>query len=267
MDPKDPKNAIIQDLDLAPVNERGMVEYSADFVMLKPKDMSRANGVLRYDAPNRGNILTLLAPDRVPGDAVYLERGYVVLYSAWQGDVPKSSPARLTLQVPTAKNKDGSAITGPYATELVINAATPVTTLPNGVFNGSMIPYAPASLDNTQPGYALVRRINETDAREPIPASQWKFADCTAAGGANPFPGTADPTKVCLDGGFDPKYIYELSLYRQGPQGDGRGPGGAARHDQLLPHEDRGRNRHRQPGGRAASPTPSARARRSPAMR
>ena len=187
VDPKDPKNAIIQDLDLAPVNDRGMVEYSADFVMLKPKDMSRANGVLRYDAPNRGNILTLLAPDRVPGDAVYLERGYVVLYSAWQGDVPKSSPARLTLQVPTAKNKDGTAITGPYATELVINAATPVTTLPNGVFNGSMIPYAPASLDNTQPGYALVRRINEADAREPIPASQWKFADCTAAGGANPF--------------------------------------------------------------------------------
>ncbi len=218
VDPKDPKNAIIQDLDLAPVNDRGMVEYSADFVMLKPKDMSRANGVLRYDAPNRGNILTMLAPDRVPGDAVYLERGYVVLYSAWQGDVPKSSPARLTLQVPTAKNKDGTPITGPYATELVINAATPVTTLPNGVFNGSMIPYAPASLDNTQPGYALVRRINEADAREPIPASQWKFADCTAAGGANPFPGTADPTKICLDGGFDPKYIYELSYIARDPK-------------------------------------------------
>ena len=218
VDPKDPKNAIIQDLDLAPVNDRGMVEYSADFVMLKPKDMSRANGVLRYDAPNRGNILTMLAPDRVPGDAVYLERGYVVLYSAWQGDVPKSSPARLTLQVPTAKNKDGTPITGPYATELVINAATPVTTLPNGVFNGSMIPYAPASLDNTQPGYALVRRINEADAREPIPASQWKLADCTAAGGANPFPGTADPTKICLDGGFDPKYIYELSYIARDPK-------------------------------------------------
>jgi hypothetical protein len=218
VDPKDPKNAIIQDLDLAPVNERGMVEYSADFLMLKPKDMSRANGVLRYDAPNRGNILTMLAPERVPGDAVYLERGYVVLYSAWQGDVPKSSPARLTLQVPTAKNRDGSAITGPYATELIINAATPVTSLPNGVFNGSMIPYAPVSLDNTQPGFSLVRRINEADAREPIPAAQWKFADCTAAGGANPFPGTADPTKICLDGGFDPRYVYELSYIAKDPK-------------------------------------------------
>ena len=49
----------------------------------------------------------------------YLERGYVLLYSAWQGDVPKSNPARLTVTVPVAKNKDGSSITGPYRAELV----------------------------------------------------------------------------------------------------------------------------------------------------
>src|SRR5687768_13240803 len=60
VDPADPKNAVIQDLQLAPVNARGMVEYQADFVMLKPKDMSKASGVLRYDAPNRGNMLTFL---------------------------------------------------------------------------------------------------------------------------------------------------------------------------------------------------------------
>jgi hypothetical protein len=117
-----------------------------------------------------------------------------------------------------AKNKDGSAITGPYATELIISAATPVATLPNGVFNGTMIPYAPVTLDNTQPGFSLTRRINEADPREPIPAAQWKFADCSAAGGANPFPGTADPAKVCLSGGFDPKYLYELSYIAKDPK-------------------------------------------------
>jgi hypothetical protein len=116
---RDPKNAIIQDLSLAPVNARGMVEYSADFVMLKPKDMSKASGVLRYDAPNRGNILTMVNPAATPSDAVFLERGYVLLYSAWQGDVPKSSPARLTVTVPVAKNKDGSLITGTYRSELI----------------------------------------------------------------------------------------------------------------------------------------------------
>ncbi|MFT3720722.1 alpha/beta hydrolase domain-containing protein [Pseudorhodoferax sp.] len=215
VDPKDPKNAVIQDLALAPVNARGMVEYSADFVLLKPKDMSKASGVLRYDAPNRGNILTMVDPAATPSDAVYLERGYVLLYSAWQGDVPKSTPARLTVTVPVARNADGSSITGPYRTELVPGAATPAMALPGGVFNGTMIPYAPASLDNTLPGYSLTRRVNETDARELIPASDWKFADC---GAAAPFPGTADGGKVCLKGGFDPRYLYELVYVAKDPK-------------------------------------------------
>ena len=152
VDPKDAHNAIIQDLALAPVNSRGLVEYSAEFVLIKPKDMSKANGVLRYDAPNRGNILTLVNPTANPSDAEYLERGYSLLYSAWQGDVPKSSAARLTLTVPVAKNADGTSITGPYRAELILSAATPVIALPSGVFNGSMIPYEPASRDNTLPG-------------------------------------------------------------------------------------------------------------------
>lgn len=216
VDPADPKNAVIQDLQLAPRNANGMVEYSADFVMLKPKDMSKASGVLRYDAPNRGNILTLLNPTATPSDAEYLERGYVMLYSAWQGDVPKSSPARLTVTVPVAKNADGSSITGPYRSELVPNAATPAMTLPGGVFNGSMIPYEPASLDNTLPGHSLTRRRNETDPRIPIPAADWKFATCDAA--ANPFPGTASPASICLKGGFDPQYLYELVYVAKDPK-------------------------------------------------
>ena len=216
VDPNDPKNAIIQDLKLAPVNARGMVEYQADFVMLKPKDMSKASGVLRYDAPNRGNMLTFVNPTANPSDAVYLERGYVLLYSAWQGDVPKSNPNRLTVTVPVARNADGSSITGPYKTEFVPAAATPVMSLPGGVFNGTMIPYEPASLDNTQPDYSLTRRRNETDPRIVIPASDWKFANCDAA--ANAFPGTADATKVCLEGGFDPQYLYELVYVAKDPK-------------------------------------------------
>ena len=216
VDPKDRHNAIIQDLALAPVNARGMVEYTSEFVLLKPKDMSRANGVLRYDAPNRGNILTMPNPAATPGDAEYLERGYTLLYAAWQGDVPKSNPARLTLTVPVAKNADGSSITGPYRAELIPSTTTPVMTLPGGVFNGTMIPYAPASLDNTQSGYSLTRRIRETDPRILVPASDWKFADCNTT--SNPFPGTADGTKVCLAGGFDPSYLYELVYVAKDPK-------------------------------------------------
>ena len=75
---------------------------------------------------------------------------------------------------------------------------------------------APASLDNTQPGYSLTRRANETDARVTIPASEWKFATCDT--GTNAFPGTPSPTSVCLKGGFDPAYLYELVYVAKDPK-------------------------------------------------
>src|SRR5918992_3458286 len=55
VDPEDPLNAIIQDIELAPRNERGMVEYSTDIFILKPMDMSSGNGMLFYNVVNRGN--------------------------------------------------------------------------------------------------------------------------------------------------------------------------------------------------------------------
>src|SRR6266478_4742936 len=55
VDPKDPLNAVITDIELAPRNSRGMVEYSMDISILKPIDMSRSNGTLIYDVVNRGN--------------------------------------------------------------------------------------------------------------------------------------------------------------------------------------------------------------------
>src|SRR5882757_3412302 len=56
LDPKLPLNAIITDLELAPRNARGLVEYSATFTIIKPADMSKASGVLLYFVPNRGHI-------------------------------------------------------------------------------------------------------------------------------------------------------------------------------------------------------------------
>ncbi|SEL74674.1 hypothetical protein SAMN05428989_2400 [Pseudoxanthomonas sp. GM95] len=215
VDPADPHNAIIQDLQLADRNARGMLDYASEFVLLKPKDMSKASGVLRYDAPNRGSILTWIDPARTPGDAVYFERGTVLLYAAWQGDVPKSSPQRLTLSVPLAHNADGSSITGPYRAELVPNQPTPSMSLPGGTFNASMLPYAPASLDTAQPGYSLTRRVNESDARQSIAAQDWAFARCDAE---HPFPGTPDPASVCLRAGFDPQYLYEVVYVAKDPK-------------------------------------------------
>ena len=104
LDPKDPLNVIITDLQLAPRNARGMVEYAATFSMAKPTDLAKASGVLVYLVPNRGNI-SVDAAD-------FLKRGHVVLASGWQGDIPARNGIE-TIAVPIARNPDGSSITGP----------------------------------------------------------------------------------------------------------------------------------------------------------
>jgi hypothetical protein len=119
VDPGDRRNRIITDLELAPRNSAGKVEYAADFILLKPMDMTRASGILRYIAPNRGGAL-------VVADPYFLARGEVFLWGAWQGDVPREA-GRLVLDVPVARNPEDSPITGLVRVEFVgRRGATPV---------------------------------------------------------------------------------------------------------------------------------------------
>src|SRR5687768_11271087 len=52
VDPKDPRNQIIADIENAPRNPQGKVEFSSDFAVLKPKDPSRGNNVAFFDILN-----------------------------------------------------------------------------------------------------------------------------------------------------------------------------------------------------------------------
>src|SRR5688500_1406117 len=52
LDPADPKNAVITDIDLAPRNARGKVEYVTTFTLVRPTE--KASGVLLYTVVNRG---------------------------------------------------------------------------------------------------------------------------------------------------------------------------------------------------------------------
>src|SRR5262249_35484247 len=60
LDPRLPLNAVIVDLDKAPRNARGNVEYASDFYILRPVDLARGNGALLYDVNNRGNKRALI---------------------------------------------------------------------------------------------------------------------------------------------------------------------------------------------------------------
>jgi hypothetical protein len=54
IDPVAPENSVIADLDKAPRNVHGMVEYETDFFILRPTEPRRASRVLVYDVTNRG---------------------------------------------------------------------------------------------------------------------------------------------------------------------------------------------------------------------
>ncbi|HLZ74856.1 alpha/beta hydrolase domain-containing protein [Phenylobacterium sp.] len=205
VDPKDPKNAIITDLKLAPRNARGLVEYSATFQIAKPLDMAKASGVLIYNVPNRGN-------GRAGGDA----DGHVRVVSGWQADMP-ANPNLQLMTVPVARNPDGSSITGPVIVRFFDMPKGSVS-LPLLAGIGRLEPQpAPANLDAAKA--RLTRRRSDTEAPIAIPAGDYAFADCRTT----PFPGQPDPTQLCLKGGFDPAFAYELTYTAKDPLVQGLG--------------------------------------------
>lgn len=119
LDPNDERNAIITDLQLAPKNARGMVEYEATFQIVKPVDMSKASHLMWHDVPNRARRLTIVPAEREFGD--------IGLSSGWQGDTSgRTVPGEDNdyVIVPAAKNPDGSPITGPVMGR-IMNASGP----------------------------------------------------------------------------------------------------------------------------------------------
>ena len=210
LDPKQPHNAVITDLELAPRNARGLVEYSATFTILKPVDMSKATGVLVYQVPNRGRA-------NLEGGGYFADfraSGHVLVASGWQADIAPG-PGIETMLAPVARNHDGSSITGPVMAR-VYDAPPGATTQP--IIRGRVTGTAtPASLDTAKA--TLTRRLSEDGARVPLAANAWAFADCTQA----PFPGKPDPAKLCLKDGFDPASLYELTYIAKDPPVHGIG--------------------------------------------
>ncbi len=205
LDPKNAHNTIITDLQFAPRNARGMVEYVATFTLVKPLDLAKANGVLLYAVPNRSNRISIPAFSVAgeSGDEFFLKRGYIILHSGWQGDIPPRAGAE-TIQVPIAKNPDGSSITG-LALARFFNMPSGTTTLPLPVAHEA------ANLDTTKA--TLTKRASEEGAIIPLASSDWAFGNCSQTA----FPGTPDGNKICLKGGFDPGYLYELHYTAKDP--------------------------------------------------
>src|SRR5664279_5669238 len=118
LDPDDSHNAIITDIALGK-DADGKVRYETTFVLTKPVDMAQASGFMWHDVPNRGGAYTIAVAERKLGD--------VGLASAWQADnagstgVPTDHTQGSThwVAVPTARNADGSPVTGNVLARIV----------------------------------------------------------------------------------------------------------------------------------------------------
>jgi len=212
IDPKDPRNALITDIELAPKNANGRVEYRTNFTIVKPVDMSRAPGVMLYNVVNRGRHggPAEFHAGGDPGDGFLYKLGHVLLWSGWQGDVPLTTDGTDLegIELPVARNAGGSSITGP-----VWNRFSGVKG--NTQSLGTM-GRTPVSLETSRA--KLISVVSETPAGvksgvSSIAGTEWAFADCRTV----PFPGTPDPTRICLKSGFNPALLYELVYTAKDP--------------------------------------------------
>lgn len=184
VDPRLPANQIITDIAMAPRNAEGLVEFSADLEVLKPRDPAKGNGTILYGVANRGgrgtfNIFTL-------EDEYLLEQGYTLVQVGWQFDVPKEGNL-LRIEVPRAKG-----VSGIVRSEYVPLTKTEVFSLADR----TMQAYPVSAPED--PATQMTVRDAPDGPRRVIPRTQWRFVD---------------ETRVGLTGGFLPGKLYDV-IYR-----------------------------------------------------
>ena len=214
LDPNAAANLAVADLELAPRNDRGLVIFSAEFLVLRPVDSARSNGTLLYEVNNRGNIAMLAqlhegafrsndpATAADAGDGFLFRRGFTLVWSAWASDVATTpGDNRLILRPPIATN-DGRPITGKVAYELIVQSPRATAR-----FTGMLATAYPFASDNGLDA-TLTERNRPDGDRHPIPRAAWSFVQPSRGAAA---------TEIRLDGGFKPGRIYELTYRARDP--------------------------------------------------
>ena len=198
VDPANPRNAVIVDIDKAPRNANGRVEFSADFYAIRPK--TGGNGVAIVDVVNRGNRVTRMfnrvtaGSDPDVGDGFLLRRGFTVIAVGWEFDLPAGGDG-LRIRVPAAEGA-----TGIVRTLIEVDRRAPTYQLTEDV------PAYPAA-DPAGSDTALTVRDRLSDAPQTIARSQWRLSGDV----------------VSLEGGFEPGKVYEIAYRVANPPVAGLG--------------------------------------------
>ena len=203
--PGTPHNSLIVDVERAPRNAQGLVEAATEVEILRPTVAANGNRALLYDVVNRGSkrALTMfndssagndLAKATDAGSGFLMNRGYIMVWSGWQGDV-SAGGGRKVISVPTV-----TGVTGLSREEFVFdNLQNPVV---------APLSYPAADLD---PAHAkLTVRQREADPRVTPAGLEFRFEG---------------PNKISITRpeGFDAGAIYELIYQAKDPKVMGLG--------------------------------------------
>ena len=186
LDPAERRNRVIVNLDKAPRNAAGRVEYDVDFYIMRPADPAKGSGTLLYEVNNRGrklipsflNEAKASSPSSFndpataadAGNGFVFRRGYTLVWSGWDPDAPRANGG-LVIRVPVATNR-GKPIVRMIRDEFVFGTRIPASSLTAPLSNEA------ASLD--QHGAVLTLREREADPPRTIPTVGWAFADSRA---------------------------------------------------------------------------------------
>ncbi|GAA4340433.1 alpha/beta hydrolase domain-containing protein [Pigmentiphaga soli] len=184
--PAHPDNAGIVDLENAPTGEDGLVSYSTDVVILRPKSAATARRALFYDVVNRGGRIGQSRyvgggdlDDGAPPAADFpslLGAGYTVVWSGWQGNIAQTgngATGPVGTLLPVARNADGSPITGLSREEFV----------PDNAGGGTVMKlnYPPASLsDRSEVAFTARQTWLDSDGKQDyaavsVPVTAWSY--------------------------------------------------------------------------------------------
>ena len=221
VDPALPANRIVTDLNKAPRNAAGRVEFSSDFFLIKPKNIARGNGAVLYEVSNRGGKGMLgffnhatgsvdPASAAEMGDGFLMQQGFTLLWVGWQFDTPKR-PGLVRVYPPTA-SENGRPIRGLVRSDFVVTEREADHSLADRDHT------AYAVVDPDAPDNVMTVRDSVDGPRRVVPRSQWGFA---RADGATT---VVDATRVHMAAKFEPGKIYEVVYTAQDPPLVGLGP-------------------------------------------
>jgi hypothetical protein len=115
VDPENPRNHVITDLELAPRDRDGLVQMSADLSILTPVDPAHGNGIALVDIANRGRKLALAfnraGPNGAFGDGFLMHRGYTIVWVGWEFDVSPGAEV-VRIEVPKTAGAESAPIGG-----------------------------------------------------------------------------------------------------------------------------------------------------------